>query len=60
MLQYKGLWKCAQYYPAIAIVWLCIRTTPHQDNSPPCRYIGPDVVVLLVDIGLVGSCPSGE
>ena len=31
----------------------------HQDNSPPCRYWSW-CVVLLVDNGLVGSCPSGE
>ena len=37
--------------------WIRIRTTPHQDNSPPCRYIDPDEWFYSLVMVLVGSSP---
>ena len=34
------------------------RTTPHQDNSRPYRYIRPDKWFYLSVVVLVGNCPQ--
>ena len=41
-------------------IWICIRTTPQEDNFPHCTGFGPDEWFYSVVVVLVGSCPGGE
>ena len=72
MSLYPQKWTPSKKVKLLKMIWFCynthldpslslldrdsIRTTPHQDNSSPCRYWSW-WVILPVDIGLVGSCP---
>ena len=50
---------CLTIHLSICLIFPDIRTTPHEDKSPPYRF-GPDEWFYSVVVGLVGSCPGGE